>query len=141
MRHEIGDAMVAKLAGAVSATSGAGSVAFSISDAIGAVFGVPMAVLLAAVAGAFGALMWLPPSGSAARAVTASAICAGCAAWTAPLAGYAVGIPAQFNAGVALVIAAVAQIACPLLFVNGARYLNDILQRLIARIGGGGSNG
>ncbi len=123
---------------AVSGVSAAGAVITTLRDVAMDVMGVPLPVVLAAIAGAFGARSYLAPVGFV-RGVSGSMLWALIACGCAPLAQTIIAamsgwqLPTTALSGVAVLIAAGGQIAAPVV----AEELPHLVRRCFAKFGGG----
>ena len=95
--------------------------------------GVPIEVVLWAVAGAACALSFLPAM-SRGRAVVALLVGAAIATACTPLVMYLLGLPVQFAIGVAFVLGLSAQVVLAPAFGGVPKAVGEILQGLVERV-------
>lgn len=98
--------------------------------------GVPIEVVLWAVAGAACALSFLPPM-TRGRAVVALLVGAAIAVACTPLVMYAAGLPSQpFDKGVAALLGLGAQVVIAPLFGGAPQAVGELLRALVDRVRG-----
>jgi len=119
-------------AGCGSLASAGAAVWCGMSAAADALFGVPLQVLFAAAAGAFGAMTYLGQMGLL-KLIAASVFYTAIGAFTVPLAMHLLGAPHAAAAGVALLISGGLPFAMPVV----RQRLPELIGKLFDKLTGG----